>query len=230
MSEAEKIPYIDVDEMHEHLVAFYEAHAQPETLFSILAVMQAQTELLEEVEQKMFEHRDERFDVWREDLHGFSERIEWYSEAIEGADDPLDAYDVIAPPLFEGVYPKDVETPPDGPDNQTIWKLANQLVVIGDDRDLSADALEEMQEHYRTFVEVFWNSIAEEISMRITADSPDDVVEEGEAAIEDARKNALEQPEEVVGLRSRAAGEGRSIAPLLLAAGAIWLMSKRKGR
>lgn len=227
MAEENQIPYIDVDEMHERLVLFYEANAHPDTLFAILAVMQEQSELLEEVEQKMFEHRDERFDEWRADLHGFSDRIEWYAEAVEGADDPYDAYDVIAPPLFEGEYPDDLESPPSWPDNQSIWKLANHLVVIGDERDLTEASLEEMQEHYRTFVEVFWTRIGEELERQVAGEDIDAHIQK---AIEEAQGLAEDHPEEVVGLRSRTEGEGRSIAPLLLAAGAIWMLTQRKGR
>jgi len=231
MAQPEKIPYIDVDEMHEQIVEFYDAHARPETLFAILTVYQDQAEVLEEIEGKMFEYRDsESFEKWRENLHSFSDRIEWYVEAVEGADSPMDAYELISAPLFEGEYPEELETTGDGPDNQTVWKLANELAVIGDPRDLSEASLEEMQEHYKTFVKVFWKRIAEEVGP-YSAEMPDDERAESEAAMEAAEKLAREQPDEVVALRTKAAGEGRrSIAPLLLAAGAILLMSKRKGR
>ena len=230
MAQDEKIPYIDVDEMHEQVVEFYDAHAHPDTLFAILAVYQDQAELLEEVEEKMFEHRDsEPFDKWRGDLHDFSNRIEWYAEAVEGADDPYDAYDLISPPLFDGEYPEELEEEPDGPDNHTVWKLANELVVIGDERDLSVASLEEMRDHYRTFVEVFWTSVADELTRQLGSD--DDVDEEISKAVDQAQRLAKEQPEKVVGLRVKGANEGgASLAPFLLAAGALFLMSKRKGR
>jgi hypothetical protein len=224
MAQSDQIPYIDVDEMHEALVGFYNDHAHPETLFAILGAMSEQADFLEEIEQNMFEHRGARFDEWREELNDFSNRIEWYAEAVEGADDPYDANEVIAPPLFEGKYPEEIEGPKN-PDNQTIWKLANKLVVIGDQRDLSEASLEEMQEHYRTFVEMFWNGLADELTRQVEGE---DVDAEIEKSIDRAKELAAEQPEEVVGLRARS--EGRSMAPFLLAAGAIWLMSKRKGR
>jgi len=231
MAQHEKIPYIDVDEMHEQIVEFYDAHARPETLFAILNVYQEHAELLAEIEEKMFEHRDsEAFEKWRKNLHSFSDRIQWYAEAVDGADSPMDAYELISPPLFDGEYPEGLETTGDGPDNQAVWKLANELSVIGDPRDLSEASLEEMREHYKTFVEVFWKSIAEEVGP-YSSEMPDDERADAEAAMEAADKLAREQPEEVVVLRTKGAGEGRrSIAPLLLAAGAIFMMSKRKGR
>lgn len=230
MAQQEKIPYIDVEEMHERIVEFYGDHAHPETLFAILNVYQEHAELLEEIEEKMFEHRDsELFEKWRENVANFSERIEWYTEAVEGADDPHEASPVIAGPLFEGEYPEELETNADGPDNQTIWKLANELALIGDPRDLSEASLEEIREHYQTFVEIFWNSVADELARQEEGEEEEDA--EIQKAIEEAQGLATEQPEKVVGIRTKGANEGRrSIAPLLLAAGAILLMSKRKGR
>lgn len=230
MSQHEKIPYIDVEDMHERVVEFYTDHGHPETLFAILGVYQEHAELLEEIEEKMFEHRDsDLFKKWRENLGHFSDRIEWYAEAVEGADDPYEASPLIAAPMFEGQYPEELDTTGDGPDNQTIWKLANELAVIGDPRDLSEASLEEMKDHYETFVEVFWNSVGDELTRQIEGE--EDVDEDIQKAIDEAQELAKEQPEKVVGIRTKGANEGRrSIAPLLLAAGAILLMSKRKGR
>jgi len=230
MAQDEKIPYIDVDEMHEQIVEFYDAYADPDTLFAILAVYKDQAEMLEEVEAKMFEHRDtELFDKWRDDLHEFSGRLNWYVEAVEGADDPYDAYDLISPPLFDGEYSEELEGVPAWADNQTVWKLANELVVIGDERDLSAASLEEMRDHYQTFVEAFWTSVADELTRQMGSD--EDIDAEIAKAVEQAQRLASEQPEKVVGMRTRGDNEGgHSIAPFLLAAGALFLMSKRKGR
>jgi hypothetical protein len=232
MAQDEKVPYIDADEMHEQLVEFYNAHARPETLFAILNVYQEHAEILEEIEEKMFEHRDsELFSKWREKLHHFSDRVEWYAEAAEGADDPLDAYEVISPPMFDGEYPDELDTDGGGPDSQTLWKLANELVVIGDPRDLSEASLEEMQDHFRTFVKLFWGSIGEEVKSQVTDSMSESAQAVMESAAEAASKLSEEQPEEVVALRTKGANEGRrSIAPLLLAAGAIFLMNKRKSR
>lgn len=230
MAQHEKIPYIDVDEMHERIVAFYGDHDHPDTLFAILAVYEEQAELLQEIEEKMFEHREsELFEKWRENLHNFSERIEWYAEAVEGADDPHEASPLISAPLFDGQYPGDIETTGGGPDNQTVWKLANDLAVIGDPRDLSEASLEEMREHYQTFVEIFWSSVGDELGRQIGDDG--DIDAEIQKAVDEAQELAKEQPEKVVAVRTKGANEGRrSIAPLLLAAGAIFMMAKRKGR
>ena len=230
MSQHEKIPYIDVDEMHERVVEFYGEHDQPDTLFAILGVYQEQAEILEEIEEKMFEYRDsELFEKWRQELHEFAARIEWYAEAVEGADDPHEASPLISEPLFDGVYPEELETRPEGPDGHTVWKLANELVLIGDQRDLSEASLEEMKGHYESFVEVFWNSIGDELARQIEA--MEDADEEMQKAVDEAYLLAKEHPEKVVGLRNKRANEGRrSMAPLLLAAGAILLMAKRKGR
>jgi hypothetical protein len=228
MADEGKVPYIDVDEMREQIVEFYGAYPLPETLFAILSVLYEKTELLEEVEEKMFEHREsEAFDDWRASFKRFGDRMEWYADAAEAADDPVDAHDVIAPPLFEGEYPEDLEDAPEWPDIETVWRSANDLVIIADKRDLDETSLEEMREHYKKFVEIFWASVGDEISHQAEGEGDEDP--EIQQAIDAAHAMAESQPDEVV--TSRLKGEGkRSIAPLLLAAGAILLMAKRKSR
>lgn len=225
-----QIPFFDADAIGEQIASFYASYSYLETLYAILGgtdwLLQKLPSELEGVDAEVAES-------WKKDLGLFADRFRWYIEASEAGEGPNEVEELVAPPLFDGEYEDDFDSPPPWPDIETPWRLINRLVKNDDagTEFSSATTATELQE----VVTGFWEEVSKSLMDELAGGEDVDV--EAEKAIDDAKAIAVgDHPTDVVSDVSRDAVDADddeddgSVAPLLLGIGAILLMASKRRR
>jgi hypothetical protein len=222
-------PFVDVETIRDQIVEFYDSAPYHETLRAILQVTRATYELLSE--------------LWPEGAEGnairikgkeFDERLVWYLEAVDGADEGDEDVltEVVLDPLFDGEYHDEGGDSPSWPDIDTLWRLMNQTTALtlaqlpageGGDHDLLSS--------YRELYSIFWGSIAGSLDIEAESLPEDFETMRGdlEAASDSARSMSADSGEDAIAPQRATSGSG-ALALGVLGIGALMLLSSHRRR
>jgi hypothetical protein len=225
-----KPPFVDVESIRDRLVAFYDEAPYKETAQAFVQGSQDVLAALSDVFATGME-----MPGIEANAKALGVRLEWYSDALEGADSDDDIVAFVLDPLLDGEYPEELdEAAPDWPEAETVWRLMNQITgAIGNQvaPDMREEAYGALREAYEDAFRLFWTTVATELDRMV------EQVPEGfsEQMVDDIREGAAQaraladEPATYVIEPTAPSGTG-TLALGVLGIGALLLVASRRRR